>query len=39
MRDETYYALSNLDMIRWLVASGWHMEMELHLDIPYGSCQ
>ncbi len=36
MRDEIYYALSNLDRIRWLVVSGWYMEMEQHLDSPYG---
>jgi len=36
MRDELYYALSNLDRIRWLVVSGWYMEMEQHLDSPYG---
>jgi predicted nucleotidyltransferase len=36
MRCEIYYALSNLDRVRWLVASGWYMEMEEHLDSPYG---
>ncbi|WP_404359497.1 nucleotidyltransferase domain-containing protein [Cytobacillus firmus] len=36
MRDEIYYALSNLDRVRWLVVSGWYMEMEQHLDSPYG---
>lgn len=36
MRDEIYYALSNLDRVRWLVVSGWYMEMEQHLDCPYG---
>ncbi|TCP28875.1 hypothetical protein EV207_115112 [Scopulibacillus darangshiensis] len=36
MRDELYYALSNLDKIRLLVASGWYMEMEQHLDSSYG---
>ena len=36
MREEIYYALSNLDRVRWLVVSGWYMEMEQHLDSPYG---
>lgn len=36
MRDEIYYALSNLDRIRWLIVSGWYMEMEEHLDSSYG---
>lgn len=36
MRDEIYYALSNLDKIRWLMVSGWYMEMEEHLDSSYG---
>lgn len=36
MRDELYYALSNLDMVRWLVASGWYMEKNQHLDSAYG---
>lgn len=36
MRNEIYYALSNLDRIRWLIASGWYMEMEQHLDSSYG---
>lgn len=36
MRDEIYYALSNLDMVRWLIVSGWYMEKEQHLDSPYG---
>ncbi|QVY62115.1 nucleotidyltransferase domain-containing protein [Cytobacillus gottheilii] len=36
MRDEKYYALSNLDRVRWLVVSGWYMEMKQHLDSPYG---
>ena len=35
MRGEAYYALANLDSIRWLTASGWYMEMELHFDSPY----
>lgn len=36
MRDEVYYALSNLDKIRWLVVSGWYMKKKQHLDSPYG---
>ncbi|MFJ7826132.1 aminoglycoside 6-adenylyltransferase [Psychrobacillus sp. NPDC096623] len=36
MREEIYYALSNIDRVRWLVVSGWYMEMEQHLDSPYG---
>ncbi|WP_231575015.1 hypothetical protein [Bacillus sp. B-jedd] len=36
MREGYYYALANLDRIRWLVASGWYMEMDQHLDSPYG---
>ena len=36
MREEIYYAISNLDRIRWLVVSGWYMEMEEHLDSSYG---
>ncbi|AST91236.1 hypothetical protein BC6307_08065 [Sutcliffiella cohnii] len=36
MRGEVYYALSNLDMIRWLIAAGWYMEMDEHLDSAYG---
>ncbi len=36
MREEIYYAISNIDRIRWLVFSGWYMEMEQHLDSPYG---
>ncbi|MFD1031605.1 nucleotidyltransferase domain-containing protein [Metaplanococcus flavidus] len=35
MRGEAYYALANLDSTRWLMASGWYMEMEQHLDSPY----
>lgn len=35
MRGEAYYALANLDSVRWLLASGWYMEMERHLDSPY----
>lgn len=36
MRKDYYYALSNLDRIRWLVASGWYMEAGRHLDTSYG---
>jgi predicted nucleotidyltransferase len=36
MRGEIYYALANLDRVRWLVVSGWYMEMTEHLDSPYG---
>ncbi|CAH0267187.1 hypothetical protein SRABI96_03590 [Peribacillus sp. Bi96] len=36
MREEIFYALSNLDRIRWLIVSGWYMEMEEHVDGPYG---
>lgn len=36
MRKEMYYALSNLDRVRWLIADGWYMEMEQHLDSSYG---
>lgn len=36
MRDELYYALSNLDRVRWLIVFAWYMEMEQHLDSPYG---
>lgn len=35
MRGEPYYALANLDSVRWLTAYGWYMEMERHLDSPY----
>lgn len=35
MRDESYYALANLDSVRWLMAYGWYMEMNRHLDSPY----
>lgn len=35
MRDEPYYALANLDSVRWLMAYGWYMEMGEHLDSPY----
>jgi hypothetical protein len=36
MREEIFHALSNLDRIRWLIVSGWYMEMEEHVDGPYG---
>lgn len=36
MRNEIYYALSNLDRVRWLIADGWYMEMDKHLDSSYG---
>jgi hypothetical protein len=36
MREELYYALANIDRIRWLIASGWYMEKDEHLDSPYG---
>lgn len=36
MRQEMYYALSNLDRVRWLIADGWYMEMDKHLDSSYG---
>ena len=36
MRDEMYYALANVDKIRWLIVSGWYMETEQHLDSSYG---
>ncbi|MBS4193579.1 nucleotidyltransferase domain-containing protein [Lederbergia citri] len=36
MREEKYYALCNLDRLRWLIVSGWYMEMGVHLDSPYG---
>ncbi|MGE7762337.1 hypothetical protein [Peribacillus sp. NPDC097895] len=37
MREEIFYALSNLDRVRWLIVSGWYMEMEMeeHVDSPY----
>lgn len=35
MRGEPYYALANLDSVRWLTAYGWYMEMNRHLDSPY----
>lgn len=36
MREEKYYALSSLDRVRWLIVSGWYMEMGQHLDSAYG---
>ena len=36
MREEYYYALSNLDRIRWLIAYGWYMEKGRHLNSSYG---
>ena len=36
MREEFYYALSNLDRIRWLIAYGWYMEKGRHLNSSYG---
>lgn len=35
MRGEPYYALANLDSVRWLTAYGWYMETGQHLDSPY----
>lgn len=37
MREEVYYAEANLDRIRWLVVSGWYMEMDQHFDASPGS--
>ncbi|HLG27847.1 MAG TPA: nucleotidyltransferase domain-containing protein [Paenisporosarcina sp.] len=36
MRNELYYALANVDRVRWLIADGWYMEMDKHLDSSYG---
>jgi predicted nucleotidyltransferase len=36
MRNELFYALANLDRVRWFIASGWYMEMDEHLDSSYG---
>lgn len=36
MRNELYYALSNIDRVRWLIADGWYMEVDKHLDSSYG---
>lgn len=37
MRKELYHAIFNLDRIRWLIISGWYMEMNKHFDASYGS--
>lgn len=37
MRNEPSHANFNVDRVRWLVVSGWYMEMENHFDAPYGS--
>lgn len=37
MRKEMYHAEFNLDRMRWLVVSGWYMEMDEHFDASYGS--
>lgn len=37
MRGELYHAQSNLDRMRWLIVSGWYMEMAEHFDAAYGS--
>lgn len=36
MREEKYYALANLDIIRWFMATGWYMEMGKRVDSSYG---
>ncbi len=36
MRNELYYALAKVDRVRWLIADGWYMEMDKHLDSSYG---
>ncbi|WHX42422.1 aminoglycoside 6-adenylyltransferase [Mesobacillus sp. AQ2] len=36
MRKDWYYALANLDRVRWLIAGGWYMEAGNHLDSSYG---
>jgi predicted nucleotidyltransferase len=36
MRNERYYALANLDKIRWHLAAGWYMEMGRRVDSSYG---
>lgn len=36
MRNEHYYALANLDKIRWHLAAGWYMEMGRRVDSSYG---
>lgn len=37
MREEIYYAEFNVDRMRWLIVSGWYMEMDEHFDASYGS--
>ena len=37
MRKEMYHAEFNLDRMRWLIVSGWYMEMDEHFDASYGS--
>lgn len=37
VRQENYHAEFNLDRIRWLIVSGWYMEMDRHFDASYGS--
>ncbi|MGH2317813.1 nucleotidyltransferase domain-containing protein [Planococcus sp. SE5232] len=37
MREEMLHAEFNLDRMRWLVVSGWYMEMDEHFDASYGS--
>ena len=32
-----YHAEFNLDRMRWLIVSGWYMEMDEHFDAAYGS--
>ncbi|TDL31360.1 nucleotidyltransferase domain-containing protein [Jeotgalibacillus sp. S-D1] len=36
MRNENYYALANVDKVRWYMAMGWYMEMDLRLDASCG---
>jgi hypothetical protein len=36
MRNETNYALSNLDAFRWMMVYGWYMEMERRVDSSWG---
>ena len=37
MRNEPSHADFNIDRVRWLIVSGWYMEMEEHFDASYGS--
>lgn len=37
VRQEMYHAEFNLDRMRWLIVSGWYMEMDEHFDASYGS--